>query len=73
MADQFAEFETFSGDREEGTAGAYLLAEQQLLRRGHPVARVAAELGYTGSSFSRVFAQRVGSSPRTWLAASMTG
>lgn len=33
------EFETFSGDREEGTAGAYLLAEQQLLRRGDKPAK----------------------------------
>ena len=53
--------------------GWRIMVGQQLLLRGHPVARVAAELGYTGSSFSRVFAQRVGSSPRTWLAASMTG
>ncbi len=48
--------------------GWRIMVGQQLLRRGHPVARVAAELGYTGSSFSRVFTQRVGCSPRTWLA-----
>lgn len=40
---------------------------QQLLRQGHPVARVAADLGYTNSSFSRVFAQRQGRSPRAWV------
>lgn len=39
---------------------------RQLLRQGRPVAQVAAELGYTSSSFSRVFAQREGASPRTW-------
>ncbi|WP_449281932.1 AraC family transcriptional regulator [Leucobacter sp.] len=39
---------------------------QQRLREGRPVAQIAAELGYTGSSFSRVFAQRTGSSPRAW-------
>lgn len=39
---------------------------QQLLRQGRPVAQVAAELGYTNSSFSRVFAQRQGCSPRSW-------
>lgn len=48
--------------------GWRIMVGQQLLRRGHPVGRVAAELGYTGSSFSRVFTQRVGSSPRAWLA-----
>ncbi|WP_298128967.1 AraC family transcriptional regulator [Micropruina sp.] len=46
-----------------------ILVGQQLLRRGDPVSRVAAELGYTASSFSRLFTQRVGSSPRAWLAA----
>ncbi len=45
-----------------------ILVGQQLLRRGDPVGRVATELGYTGSSFSRLFTQRVGSSPRAWLA-----
>ena len=45
-----------------------ILVGQQLLRRGDPVSRVANELGYTGSSFSRLFTQRVGSSPRAWLA-----
>lgn len=39
---------------------------QQLLREGRPVASVAADLGYTSSSFSRVFAQRQGCSPRVW-------
>ncbi len=45
-----------------------IMVGQQLLRRDRPVGRVAAELGYTGSSFSRVFTQRVGRSPRAWLA-----
>jgi len=39
---------------------------QQLLREGRPVAWVAAELGYTSSSFSRVFTQRHGRPPRVW-------
>ncbi len=41
---------------------------KQLLRRQLPVSEVAATLGYTGSSFARVFAQRVGESPRVWAA-----
>lgn len=39
---------------------------QQLLRQGRPISQVAAELGYTSSSFSRVFAQREGVAPRMW-------
>jgi AraC-like DNA-binding protein len=39
---------------------------QQLLRQGRPVAWVAAELGYTSSSFSRAFTQRHGCPPRAW-------
>lgn len=39
---------------------------QQLLREGRPVSEIAAGLGYTSSSFSRVFAQRTGRSPRVW-------
>lgn len=42
---------------------------KQLLRERLPVTQVAAELGYTGSSFSRVFAQREGIAPRAWLEA----
>ena len=42
---------------------------QQYLRDGRPVGWVAAELGYTSSSFSRVFAQREGRPPRAWLEA----
>lgn len=45
------------------TVGKQLLAQQL------PVTRVATELGYSGSSFSRVFQQREGQSPRAWLAA----
>ncbi|MBL5972408.1 MAG: AraC family transcriptional regulator [Candidatus Leucobacter sulfamidivorax] len=43
------------------------LARRQL-REGRAVAQVAAELGYTSSSFSRVFAQREGAPPRAWAA-----
>lgn len=40
------------------------------LRRGDPVKLIAGELGYANASaLSRVFAQRVGMSPRAWLAA----
>lgn len=46
---------------------------QQHLRQGRPVAWVAAELGYTNSSFSRAFAQREGRSPRAWLDEHRTG
>jgi AraC-like DNA-binding protein len=45
---------------------------RHLLRRGYAVGYVAAELGYTSSSFSRVFAQREGVSPRVWAASSPT-
>jgi AraC-like DNA-binding protein len=41
---------------------------QERLREGAPVGRTARELGYDSpASFSRVFAQRVGRSPRAWL------
>lgn len=40
---------------------------QKRLREGVPVSQIAAELGYTSSSFSRVFAQREGCSPRAWV------
>ena len=39
---------------------------QRMLRDGLPVSHVAAELGYTSSSFSRAFAQRQGCAPRAW-------
>ncbi|UTX54031.1 AraC family transcriptional regulator [Leucobacter aridicollis] len=45
---------------------------KQLLARQLPVSEVAATLGYTGSSFARVFAQREGCSPRDWATASTT-
>ncbi len=45
-----------------------IMVAQRLLRRDKPISQVAAELGYTSSSFSRVFTQRVGRSPRAWLA-----
>lgn len=45
-----------------------LTIAQEQLRAGMSVGSVAAELGYASSSaFSRVFAQRIGHSPRAWL------
>ncbi|MCD5312059.1 AraC family transcriptional regulator [Kineosporia babensis] len=44
-----------------------LTLAQQQLRSGAPVSSVAARLGYANaSSFSRVFTQHLGSSPRNW-------
>ena len=44
-----------------------LTVAQERLRAGQSVTSVAAELGYAStSSFSRVFAQRIGLSPRAW-------
>ncbi len=41
---------------------------QSMLRSGQPVKFIADELGYANASaLSRVFAQRVGASPRAWL------
>jgi transcriptional regulator GlxA family with amidase domain len=41
-----------------------------MLRSGRPVKQVAAELGFaSASSLSKVFRQRMGASPREWLAA----
>lgn len=42
---------------------------QQRLRQGVAVTQVAAELGYSGGSFSRVFVQRRGLTPRAWAEA----
>ncbi|GAB6903903.1 AraC family transcriptional regulator [Kineosporia succinea] len=45
-----------------------LTVAQQRLLAGVPVATVAAQLGYANaSSFSRVFTQHLGSSPRGWV------
>lgn len=45
-----------------------LTVAQEQLRAGRSVSSVAAELGYaSASAFSRVFAQRLGHSPRAWL------
>lgn len=56
------------------TPGEYLtewrltIAQSQL-RAGMSVSAVAADLGYaSASAFSRAFAQRIGRSPRAWLA-----
>jgi len=58
-----------------GTTPADYLADWRMslaksrLRRGDAVKLVADELGYANASaLSRVFAQRVGTSPRAWLA-----
>ncbi|MGE8686473.1 MAG: AraC family transcriptional regulator [Achromobacter sp.] len=41
-----------------------------MMRSGRPVKQVAAELGFaSASSLSKVFRQRLGASPRVWLAA----
>lgn len=46
-----------------------LTVAQEQLRAGMSVSTVAAQLGYaSASAFSRVFAQRIGHSPRVWLA-----
>lgn len=46
-----------------------LTIAQEQLRSGMSVSAVAAELGYaSASAFSRTFAQRMGRSPRAWLA-----
>jgi len=56
------------------TPGDYLTAwrialAQGRLREGRPIKQLAAELGYANpSALSRVFAARVGLSPRDWLA-----
>jgi AraC-like DNA-binding protein len=42
---------------------------QGMLRSGEPVGSTASRLGYSSApAFSRVFSQRVGASPRAWLA-----
>jgi AraC-like DNA-binding protein len=47
---------------------------QQLLRQGRPVKWMAPELGYANASaLSRVFAQRMGLSPRQWRAKTREG
>ncbi|MES2126503.1 MAG: AraC family transcriptional regulator [Pseudomonadota bacterium] len=57
-----------------GTTPAIYLADwrmhiaQAMLRKGRAVKLIADELGYANASaLSRVFAQRVGASPRAWL------
>ena len=47
---------------------------QQLLRQGRPVKWMPPELGYANASaLSRVFAQRMGLSPRQWRATTREG
>lgn len=62
--------------REVGTTPAEYLADwrlaiaQDALRDGEPLKAIAARLGYgSASALSRVFAQRLGASPRAWRAA----
>jgi AraC-like DNA-binding protein len=46
---------------------------KKLLRQGQAVKTIAPALGYANASaLSRVFAQRVGLSPREWLAQAAT-
>jgi AraC-like DNA-binding protein len=46
-----------------------LMVAQERLRAGASVAVTATELGYANSpAFSRAFSQRIGCSPRAWLA-----
>lgn len=53
--------------------GWRLTIAQSRLQAGDQVTSIAADLGYANASaLSRVFTQRVGSSPRHWLAASGT-
>lgn len=53
----------------EYLTGWRITVAQDRLRAGASVARTAAELGYaTPPAFSRAFTQRVGRSPRAWLA-----
>ncbi|MGY6270599.1 AraC family transcriptional regulator [Achromobacter denitrificans] len=60
-----------------GTTPAAYLADWRLtlaasmMRSGRPVKQIAAELGFaSASSLSKAFRQRMGASPRGWLAAS---
>lgn len=62
--------------REVGATPAEYLADwrlaiaQDALRDGQPLKAIAARLGYgSASALSRVFAQRLGTSPRAWRAA----
>jgi AraC-like DNA-binding protein len=51
-----------------------MVLAQQLLRQGRPVKWMAPELGYANASaLSRVFAQRMGLSPRQWRAKTREG
>jgi AraC-like DNA-binding protein len=46
-----------------------MIVAQDRLRAGASVARTASDLGYANApAFSRAFTQRVGHSPRAWLA-----
>ena len=69
----FAEsFKTVTGS----TPAAYLTdwrmsLAASMMRAGQPVKFIAAELGFSsGSSLAKAFKQRLGTSPREWLAAS---
>ncbi|HEY0855691.1 MAG TPA: AraC family transcriptional regulator [Albitalea sp.] len=65
-----ARFKAVVGDTPAGyLAGWRLAIAQARLREGQPVKLIADELGYANpSALSRVFAQKVGASPRQWRA-----
>lgn len=55
-------------------AGWRVTLAQERLRGGATVAQIAHDLGYRSApSFSRAFAQRIGRSPRAWLALDAPG
>ena len=65
-----ARFKAVVGETPAGYLSNWRLAiAQTRFRKGHSVKSIADELGYANASaLSRVFAQRVGRSPRAWLA-----
>ena len=69
-----ARFRELVGETPHGYLTTWRLAVgRQLLREGRTISDVAAELGYTSSSFSRLFSSREGRSPRAWVQAHRGG
>lgn len=63
-----ARFRELVGETPHGYLTSWRLAVgRKLLREGRTISEVAAELGYTSSSFSRLFSGREGRSPRSWV------